>query len=141
MATSRGLGAFSKRMGVVAKAVFEDTEKKIKRAAIVADQALVLGTPVDTGRARANWIASVGSPTSLQLNSTDPGGSQAISQGLNTVQQWSIGEGSIFFTNSLPYIQRLDDGWSDQAPAGMTAAALQAASAELRRGGFLRKRI
>jgi len=95
----------------------------------------VLATPVDTGRARANWIVSVGRPRYQTTPDVDPSGAQAIAQGVRAVQ--SFKGGSIFITNSLPYIEFLEDGSSKQAPGGMTKFGVQAAEAVLSRARLL----
>ena len=89
---------------------------------------IVARTPVDTGRARGNWQSSLNTP-SLQIDPTGEG-YQA------TIASVKLGD-SVFFINNLPYIEELEDGSSDQAPAGMvkvTAAEYESiASRELRR--------
>jgi hypothetical protein len=138
MATSNGLGQFSRRMRVIAEVVGENAAKFVRRAAIAADQAVVLATPVDTGRARANWVTSIGRPRFVQSTSVDPGGGIAISQGLSVIAGYKAGGGGIFITNSLDYIGFLEEGSSRQAPNGMTRFAIQAAQAQLKAGGLLK---
>jgi len=75
-------------------------------------------TPVDTGRARANWNCSIGAPSLATSEQTDKGGEVAKARIKNTLHDWK--QGDIYLMNSLPYIRRLEyDGWSKQAPAGM----------------------
>lgn len=124
-------------MEIIAEIVDENVADTVRRAALAADQAVVLATPVDTGRARANWVTSVGAPDYTTSESTDPSGSSAIAQGQRAVGGYKAGAGGIFITNSLPYIARLEDGYSKQAPGGMTKFALQAAQQQLQRGGAL----
>lgn len=45
---------FQKRMGTLAKNIKVNVPKVVQKAALVVDQTLVTGTPVDTGRARSN---------------------------------------------------------------------------------------
>ena len=79
---------------------------------------IVLKTPVDTGRARANWFTSTGSPTDNITESTDASGSSTIAGSLGAISQ-ATGN-VLWITNNLPYIYRLEfEGWSRQAPAGM----------------------
>lgn len=131
MARSKGFQQFAKRMGFLAEKVGANSEKAVRKAAIAADTTVVMTTPVDTGRARANWFATVGLPANLQLDNTDPSGATAMSQAQAVIAGWKRGQGSIFITNSLPYIVPLEEGSSAQAPNGMTQAAIQAARAEL----------
>lgn len=97
------------------------TEKKIKNARrIIIVQlfsSVVMSTPVDTGRARGNWIFSKGEMIKDQLDQFDKSGGLVISLFIDKID----GEdGVVYLVNSLPYIKRLEyDGWSSQAPSGM----------------------
>jgi len=61
-------------------------------------------TPVDTGRARMNWMAGVNAP-----------GDGGVKE---TIARARLGD-SLFLTNNLPYIEALEYGSSKQAPKGM----------------------
>lgn len=102
---------------------------------------IVLKTPVDTGRARANWFTSVGSPSGNVTASTDPSGSSAISSGISAISQ-ATGN-VLWITNNLPYIYRLEfgtynngpktvGGFSRQAPAGMVRVTINDIARQLR---------
>ena len=116
----------------------ENTLKVVQRAAIAADQTAVLKTPVDTGRARSNWLVSVGAPR-FEVPNAGPGGkdakaeatNKALEHGRQQVLGYQLGQGGIFITNSVPYVGLLDAGSSEQAPKGMTADALRAAQKQL----------
>jgi len=104
-----------------------DCEKKqdqfVRKICLDLTSQVVLGTPVDTGRARANWQASINQPTSGTLEKTDKGGGSTVTTASNTIKQAT---GNIFYlTNNLPYIYRLEfEGWSKQAPHGWVRAAV-----------------
>lgn len=141
MATSRGMTEFAARFLALSLIVFGNASKRVRAAALKADEVAVLATPVDTGRARANWVVSLGSPSQAQGN-RQPGvnpAQVALSQGAQTIEQWAPGKGSIFISNGVPYAVELDRGSSRQAPEGMTAQAIQAARKELRRGSLFRR--
>jgi hypothetical protein len=73
------------------------------------------GTPVDTGHARANWIPSVSSPYMQEVDGTSDATHDA---GLAEVMAYKLASGAtLYLTNNVPYIRRLNDGWSEQAPA------------------------
>lgn len=130
MATSRKFGDFARRLYLIGGVFEKNTAKAMKRAALAADQAIVLATPVDTGRARANWTVSIGSPATESFEFTGGEGAatnQALSQGRSAVSSFKLGRGPIFIANNLPYIQLLEDGYSAQAPSGMLASGLAAA--------------
>lgn len=87
------------------------------------------GTPVDTGHARANWIPSVGEPFAGEV----PGvSSSAHDAGVAAVLGYKLGDGPAWVTNNVPYILVLNDGWSDQQPAGFIERAIDEALAEAR---------
>lgn len=84
-------------------------------------------TPRDTGWARANWIMSIGTPLvdpQVPLVKGRPNPAQVASA--QTRQRQTVGEvlgytdisqGAIFTTNNVPYIGKLNEGWSRQAGA------------------------
>ena len=77
---------------------------------------VIKDTPVDTGRARGNWQTSMDSPATGE---TDRKGEQAA---LAEVAAEVAGFGTgriIYLSNGLPYILRLEYGWSKQQPGGM----------------------
>jgi len=131
MAVSYGFAQFAKRMYLRARGVGKQTELAVRRAAIAADRAAVLTTPVDTGRARGGWITTIGAPATIAPIAEDPGGDMAMAQARATIEQWKLGAAPIFITNNVVYIMALENGSSSQAPNGMTSAALQAAREEL----------
>lgn len=125
-------------MGLYAQGIGANAERAVRRAAIKADEVVVLRTPVDTGRARANWIVSIDSPSIRELDETDSSGSSTIAEGTATASRWRLGEGPIYIANSLPYIEPLENGHSDQAPNGMTRFAVTAARHQLGREKLLK---
>lgn len=102
---------------------------------------IILKTPVDTGRARANWFTSVGSPSGNITASVDPSGSSSISSAVSAI---SKATGNVLWiTNNLPYIYRLEfgtyndgpktvGGFSRQAPAGMVRVTINDIARQLR---------
>jgi hypothetical protein len=92
-------------------------------AALVVDQSVVLGTPVDTGRARSNWRVSVGAPVADVIEPYAPGKHLGRGEGANAqaaIQQGQAVIGSarsgkpIYITNNVHYIGKLEEGHSPQ---------------------------
>lgn len=130
MATSRSFKQFSRRMNIRADEVVKGVERKIRRAAIKVDQAVVLGTPFDTGRAKSNWIVGIGVPRfeinePLATNNQAQTEQQAIANATAQIGQFKLGDRKIFLTNSLPYIEELENGSSAQAPQGFVQQAIK----------------
>lgn len=101
----------------------------VRQAVVLAAQGIVLDTPVDTGRARGNWVLGVNRIDATTSANTDKSGEATIRKIANGMPRAAAG-GIYYITNSLPYIQRLEDGYSQKAPSGMvktTVAALPAA--------------
>lgn len=82
---------------------------------------VVLRSPVDTGRFRANWNVNLGSPDYSISASTDQ--SSAAPQAAEALR---IPVGGIaWLANGLPYARRLEEGYSGQAPQGMVRLSVQ----------------
>lgn len=103
------------------------TIKTVRTLALAIDQGLVLSTPVDTGRARGNWLPSLNAPIlKADENTNDINGSGAIAKMSSLLPSVKFGD-TIYITNNLAYIGRLNDGHSAQAPAGFVEKAVQIA--------------
>ena len=103
-------------------AVEQDLSKKIRTIAIQLLNEVTMRMPVDTGRARANTIVSIGSPVYQVLDKYDKTGGNTIMEGtsrLSGLEPYTV----VYLQNNLPYIERLEDGYSKQAPIGMFGAA------------------
>lgn len=79
---------------------------------------LTVATPVDTGNARANWQATLDAPAPDVVTVASPGGP------MEPPGKDFDAERLRFVANNVAYIQRLDAGHSQQAPAGFVRAAL-----------------
>lgn len=82
--------------------------------------AVVMDTPVDTGRLRGNWRVSEGTPVLDATDRVDPSGAVVMNE-INAAVQASTGDTAVYLTNNLPYAKRIEyDGWSHtKAPEGM----------------------
>lgn len=93
-----------------------------RKIALEMFRRVILRTPVDTGRARGNWQTTVGAPAFGTLDETDKSGRAAIARATTVCLAWKAVSGAwIFLANNLPYIERLEHGYSKQAPSGMVA--------------------
>ena len=96
-----------------------------RRVALQVLSGVVQRTPVDTGRARGNWQTSIGRGPTSTTERLDKSGGAAISEGTAVIGGHKDFE-QIQMTNNLPYIARLEDGYSKQAPEGMVGLTLAA---------------
>jgi hypothetical protein len=84
------------------------------------------------GQARRNWQVTVGTPSRTPLSGVDPTGQSALSAGYVAIGSLSQ-PSAVWIANPLPYMERLENGWSKQAPTGMVANAVAAVGAKYAR--------
>lgn len=76
------------------------------------------------GTARNNWFLSIGQRDTTEKNAKpDSGGNEAFAS-LTALAGGRDPKAVIWLNNNLPYIRRLEYGWSTQAPAGMVRVTL-----------------
>jgi hypothetical protein len=92
-------------------------------------------TPVDKGGARANWQTSTGSPATGTIDTTDRTGAATLAKARAVLASANAGD-TIYMANNLPYIRRLEEGYSQQAPAGMVALTVQEFAAIVKQIGL-----
>ena len=118
---------------------------------------LAKDTPVDVGTARSNWRISVGRPLTGKVKAHfpypsrhrkpyGPGGKKSEGANLSAVMAAGntrlgtykgkltgfTAKGSIYISNTLPYIGPLDRGHSRQTTSGFVARAILAATSRTR---------
>lgn len=155
---SLALAAFAKKAGdkadaVVRKVVLEIGTRLVERSP-VGDGTLWEHPPpkgYTGGRFRANWqygnFQGAGIPVEQQFEKSPPASSYpGAEQTIAAIETKLPTEGAAgmrhVLINNLPYAQRLEDGWSTQAPSGMVGLAIaeyqtivnQAASDEKAKG-------
>lgn len=104
------VASFNVDLNKFAKSMDIELETVVRKLAFEIYKGVTQKTPVDTGRAKANWMLGYGSINSKITNSTT-----------FTLVQPPKGSGKrpIYITNNLPYISKLENGSSKQAPNGM----------------------
>lgn len=97
---------------------------------IVAD--LAYKTPVDTSQALSNWLVTLDAPSTEKVKPHYPGeggstqrasAAETINQARSILANKKPGQ-KIYITNNLPYIRRLNEGHSKQAPAGFVERSI-----------------
>jgi hypothetical protein len=117
---------FDRALATVEKQLDDVTIETLQKVVLAADSTIVLATPVDTGRARGNWLPSIGTPREeALLDKFDPSGQNAIAEAVALVSSVKPGD-TVYISNNLEYIQALNEGHSQQAPAGFVEKAVQA---------------
>ena len=107
-------------------AVFIDAEigQAIRKGVLDVYGNITKRSPVDTGAYRAsNSIANHDlSPDEDVVMGTK---GTVLPAPNKSGWRWKVGDGDIFLFNNVPYAERLENGWSKQAPQGIYRLALQ----------------
>ena len=149
----QNLRAFSTRMRDLSSSLPGSLAAFQKDVAVEIASAVIEATPILSGRAANNWVASIGSPpaqVAFQRRQRSPRnsrrtavqGAYTTNGGLANIEGTLNGFGggeSIFISNYVPYIIKLERGESSQAAAGWIASAVAAVSATAATGVAIAK--
>jgi len=107
------------------------TEKQVRGTLFGLSSRIIKESPVDTGRFRGNWQASIGSPVLSTTSRLDSTGAGSINDAAVTLQGLKLGQ-TFYLTNNLPYARRLEYGsHSKQAPNGFLRINVQRVQLEI----------
>lgn len=101
----------------VAKAK-KNPETVMRSVSLKLFSAIIKASPVDTGRFRGNWQTTGVTPATGLIAGVDPTGNKAVNSAATFITN-APGWDTFTLTNNLPYAERLEYGWSKQAPVGM----------------------
>ena len=116
---------FGKRMIERAKQFEIGMDRAVKKVALAVDQTVVLATPVDTGRARSNWVIGLKTPSRRKVDPYAPGSNLGTGESANASASIGVARAKInarkpgddiYISNNLEYIMELNNGSSRQAP-------------------------
>lgn len=131
---------FAKRMTALAKMFEANVNDLVVKTALTVHSTVVLGTPVDTGRARGSWLVEIGKPAEGTADSPqDFGFGPAFDKARQKLRGYKPG-GEVHLTNNLPYIKPLNEGHSKQAPIGFVEEAVAAGTKQVKGAKLLDSR-
>ena len=107
---------FTLDMSKYGEKTIKQIDQFVRKTAIDLTTSIIKSTPVDTGRARANWFVSFES--AIDNTTDDTNSAKALSNATNTLLKSKIGK-YIYIQNNLDYIIKLEYGASKQAAQGM----------------------
>ena len=119
------LQQFNRNMRRRAEKLTRNVDVAIKQVAKSVTAEVIDGTPVDTGRARSNWQASIDARNEIVIQPYAPGRRLGRGEGANkgaaiatanAVIDRRKTEEKLFIQNNVPYIRLLNAGSSQQAP-------------------------
>lgn len=116
--------SFQKSMSILDD-MQEEVNQEVRATSLNVLRLVVFATPVDSGAARGNWFVSPSSTANRSIDESRRAG-EAISEGSQNVAKVEVIKyPTITISSNLPYIERLNNGWSDQAPAKFIELAIQ----------------
>lgn len=103
--------------------VVSDSETNIRKMAMETVQSLMMSSPVMDGAYRASHIVSLNNPdygvreasSNAPKGGIDPNAQKDAAQKLLSFKLGNL----IYIQNNLPYAERLENGWSQQAGQGI----------------------
>lgn len=101
----------------VAKAK-KNPETVMRAVSIKLFSAIIKASPVDTGRFRMNWQTAGPVPRTGNVAGVDVTGNKASQNAVTFITNTPVWQ-EFTLANNLPYAQRLEYGYSKQAPSGM----------------------
>lgn len=131
-----------------AKKAQDKAEQAVKKVVIDLSNRIVLKTPVDSGRLRANWQLTIGQPASGQVDAQDKFGFLTMGKNAGEALYLRLGQ-TVFITNNLPYAQTVEygrfgnppgsangaktsGGYSSQTPQGMVRVSIRELQAQIK---------
>lgn len=126
--------SFEKEFNQDREAVIKATQETVRVTAIELFSGVITSSPVGNpslwknpnnaapgysgGQFRSNWFLSFGAPSTKVTENT-----KEENQRLSEVNSIATGKYSASYTltNNLPYAERIENGWSSQAEAGVVA--------------------
>jgi hypothetical protein len=111
-------GTFELRVAEWASQAKENADLVVRKVTLDLWARLIDKSPVDTGAFRRNWQYSVNARARGVVSGNWTSENRAPRPETPNVSAAGIGK-VIWITNNLPYANRLETGWSKQAPLGM----------------------
>lgn len=111
------MAGFALDMSKFAKKAGVNADKVVRKTAIGLFSAVMRSTPVDSGRARGAWMIDIN-----KFSDTTPINIRSDSEVQNEIivgaSSYKAGD-TLTLSNNVEYVERLEYGWSKQAPQGM----------------------
>jgi len=109
---------FNQEYAKAKQVILKGGEKVMRGIAIEIFGEVIHQSPVDTGRFKGNWQATLTKPAGGVLSTEDKDGTATEAKANSVIATFTMAKKSMLLTNNLPYAVPLADGHSKQRPAG-----------------------
>ena len=106
-----------------AKKAGDNAEKVVRSVILDVDYSVIDMSPRDKGRFVNNWNVNLNSIDKSTTEAVDLSGDASKARANAALLNFKIGD-TAYISNSLPYAQRLEDGYSKKAASGMVKVTL-----------------
>lgn len=118
----RPKGSFTQDIKAFAELTDERISEVYRETTREYAKEVIQGTPVDTGAAKGSWSVGIdGNPTTFRSRK-DKTGNFTVTRANQAIAKAKPG-GFIRLASNIPYMTRLEYGWSQQAPNGWVRRA------------------
>ena len=115
---------FSEQLREMAAFIDAEISTVVRKSVLDVYKNITKRSPVDTGVYRASHsIANHEPAPDEDVVKREEG--QTLSVPNKSDWRWKAGDGDIYLFNNVPYAERIENGWSKQAPLGVYRVALQ----------------
>ena len=114
--------SFATQMRAFENLTTDKAEKVFRKTCFEISNEVISNTPVDTSRAKNNWFPDINKFSTETTESTNKQGSINLVTGVTNRLQLGT---TFTLSNNLPYIVKLEYGWSKQKPNGFVAITIQ----------------
>ncbi len=111
------MGEFSLSLNNITAKINNSVEDTVKGAVFELTKNIIYKSPVDSGRFRGNWQVSFNNPIDSVLDTLDKSGDETVSKVGSEINTNKVPM-AYWINNNLPYAEKLEYGWSKQAPQG-----------------------
>jgi hypothetical protein len=113
---------FSQQLRELSIAIDGDISKVIRTGVLKTFRNIIKRSPVKTGAYRGSHGISNAEPSTGEGIVKGKKGDKIPPPAPNWT--WKVGDGDIWMFNNVPYAERIENGWSQQAPGGVYGLAL-----------------
>jgi len=120
---------FARNLEKMAAEIDGEFSTIVRRGVLGVFSNIVKRSPVKSGAYRASHGVVNEEPQGME--NINPGPDPPLTAAVSAQWKWKVGDGTIWLYNNQPYAERIENGWSGQAPQGVYHLALAEMNQEM----------